>query len=596
MSGKGSVRVPMDPASIPRSEVKSSFDLLFLKRLFKILRLISRSFVTNGTLLFLTALSIFQIYVVSLTGSVIGGFYTTISSKDKNAFLTVMFHASMVIVLSAILDSTTKFLVEILAWRWRKSLCLYVQERYFLRGLYYKLNMIDSHIDNPDQRITQDVDNFSTSLAQVISSFITAPSIVVWYTWKTWKTIGWYAPLIVGGYFVIGYIITKFIMSPIVRLVFQQEKLEGDFRFGHVRVRTSAESIALFDGGDREKAFSEMTFERLLKNKLSIIWRQWSLNTTSNTFTYFGSILNYFVVSLPIFFIASENANASPAYVAMASFYCISLIGGYSQFLNIATFLSDLAGFTARVSDMIETLSRLDGFQVENVFQVEPQVQLENEVESQTCIKFDDVTCYTPAGTCLASNLKFQVEQGENLLIMGPPGSGKTSILRILNGIWPYFSGKIFKPDFTIFYLPQKPYLFPGTFSEQIIYPEMGAADFDRIDFICQEMGIEDISKRYEKDQIINWADELSPGQQQLISFARLFYNEPKFAVLDEATSSLSEECERDVHEICNRLNITLVSVGHRSSLRPYYDRLLKLKEEHRWEFLQLDRDLDKQD
>lgn len=137
----------------------------------------------------------------------------------------------------------------------------------------------DHRVDNPDQRITQDVDYFSTTFSSVLSSCISAPLIIGWYTYQTVTIIAWFIPLLISGYFFLGYFINKLIMSPIVKMVFRQEQLEGDFRYAHARVRTWAESIALYGGGERERLDTEKTFAELLKNKMRIMKWQYSLNS-----------------------------------------------------------------------------------------------------------------------------------------------------------------------------------------------------------------------------------------------------------------------------------------------------------------------------
>jgi len=232
------------------------------------------------------------------------------------------------------------------------------------------------------------------------------------------------------AYFTIGYLVNKFIMSPITRLVFEQEKLEGDFRFEHVRVRTNAESIATYHGGPREKLSAEVTFNKLLRNKLSILRWHWSLNASSNVFAYVGGVLNYVVVALPVLFLTKESdIDSSPLYVGKASFACISLIAGFSQFMNVSEEVSNLAGYTSRIAHMLETLQDLDrrkhfyGNRSEisllskgvlesshcSIFSVNTtSTSPENFYRIETigdCIQFDDVTCYTPSGTRLAKRI-----------------------------------------------------------------------------------------------------------------------------------------------------------------------------------------------
>lgn len=204
-------------------------------------------------------------------------------------------------------------------------------------------------------------------------------------------------------------------------------------------------------------------------------------------------------------------------------------------------------------------------------------------------IQFENVTCYTPTGIQLATKLNFKVEPGKNMLIMGPTGSGKSSILRIMNGLWPFYKGNITKPspyisNMSMFYLPQKPYLFRSTLKHQIIYPKQENEVSDTITReLLNMVGLDYLLELYNLENELYWSDVLSLGEQQLISFARLFFHKPTFAILDEATSSLHEEVEAHLYETCFKNQITTVSVGHRSCLRKFHNCLLLLDKNHSW-------------
>eukprot|EP01114_Cavostelium_apophysatum_P024712 TRINITY_DN976_c0_g1_i2.p1 TRINITY_DN976_c0_g1~~TRINITY_DN976_c0_g1_i2.p1 ORF type:complete len:603 (-),score=109.23 TRINITY_DN976_c0_g1_i2:19-1827(-) len=567
---------------------QNGFDWLMFVRLMSICKIIfKRNMRAIATVIAFTGLAIGQTYLNTYTPKVVGNFYNSIIESDKKLFFNVMYMSCGVILGSALLQSIIQFNVELLAWQWRKALCFYLHGKYFVKSLYYKVVSLDQRVDNPDQRITQDVDNFSTTLATTFSNCVTSPLLIVVYTYRCAAQIGWYAPLIVLGYFLLGYIINKFIMSPIVKLVFNQEQLEGNFRFDHVRVRTCAESIAIFDGGHAEKLVADKNFSDLLRNKMRILRWHFALNTSTNASTYFGSVLNYTVVALPILFIDSD-ITPTASYVVEASYNCLSLVQGFSQIINVSQSLSDLGGFTSRISELLETLRDLDDFDVKPVNDETAPAK----VISGEDIVFEDVTCYTPTGIKLVDKLSFAIKKGMNLLIAGPTGAGKSSILRILNGLWPFFEGNITKPaDSTMFYLPQKPYLFTGNIVEQVIYPisledVQESQIVEEVKTLLQEVQLSSLLKNYTLSQRVNWMDVLSPGQQQLVSFARLFYHRPQFAVLDEATSALNVEYEDLMYQKCaDKYKITTISVGHRKSLRKFHEYLLRLDPQQKWLF-----------
>lgn len=264
-----------------KGEQTSSFDLLFVRRLLSIVRVLYRPRRANVAGILATAAllgAVFaQTYVVSFTGRVIGGFYDSIARSDIGKFVRTVEISCAVLVGSALLFTFTKSCSEFLAWSWRRSLVAHVQGQYFGGLVFYRIAALDTRIDNPDQRITRDVDNFSATLSVIALQCISAPLVIAVYTVLTAKLIAWYAPLIALGYFFLGSVVNKLISSPIVKMVFRQETLEGNFRFIHTWIRSLAEPIALSEGRAREQAFADKAFAALLSNKFKIVCWQFGL-------------------------------------------------------------------------------------------------------------------------------------------------------------------------------------------------------------------------------------------------------------------------------------------------------------------------------
>ena len=260
----------------------SGFDLLFVRRLGTILGILYRGTQENAlgivATLLLLGLSVGQTYIVSFTGKINGNFYQAIAEQDVDGFVKVLKQSVLVITLSAVLYTALNTLSSFLAWCWRRTLVRHALNRYYNNLVYYKISMIDTRIDNPDQRIAQDIDQFCTTLSVILQNCATAPLVLIQYTVLVVNNISWYAPLIIFGYFFVGAVINKLITSPTSRAVFRQEKLEGDFRFTQACVRTMAESIALSDGHEREYTFADETFAALLKNKLRVVGLQCGLS------------------------------------------------------------------------------------------------------------------------------------------------------------------------------------------------------------------------------------------------------------------------------------------------------------------------------
>ncbi|EGC28306.1 hypothetical protein DICPUDRAFT_160365 [Dictyostelium purpureum] len=683
----------------------NKFDWVLFKRFLKIIKIIYlKPTIPIVLLVILFGLAVGSTYLSKYTGIVLANIYGSFSTGNKELFLKSLFTGIGAIGSSALLDAIIKFIVSIMAWRWRKVLCLYMQSIYFKKSLFYKIIAFNDKIDNPDQRITSDIDNFTTLLATIVSQCITSPMIVIYYTYLTFTTINWYAPLIVYGYFFLGYFLNKLVMSPMVSINYLQDKLEGDFRYLHQRIRNFAESIALqgilkenfnvsqenninsynnnnntsnidydkeylinnnnnslknrknkkqnnynnnkndinkkyfnIDGEKNEKDLVEEgqakeQFDNLLRNKKRVICWQFGLNTTSDLFSYLSPLVNYFIISLPVFFLNTKST-LLPAEVTVQSYNCIMLASGFSQYISVSTNISDLSGYVSRISTMIEICfnilndksleTDLVSSSINNTSVSSSSIPLEssnnfsinhsdNDINQRKIIinngeniKLDYLSYYSPKGNKLFSNISLIIEKNQNLLIMGPSGCGKSSLIRIINGLWPFFTGTIDKPNNDkIFFLPQQPYLIFGSLESQILYP-FSKSDSKRINekemrrmfsqfeleyLLDREMEIKN-NQNIINDLTHNWLNQLSNGEQQLISIIRLFYHRPQFALLDESTSSIPQNVEEKVYQIAKQLNITTISVGHRLSLLNYHSHLLKFNKNKNWSIEKINND-----
>lgn len=253
--------------------------------------------------------------------------------------------------------------------------------------------------------------------------------------------------------------------------------------------------------------------------------------------------------------------------------------------------ITELAGHTSRVATLLDVIDDIQAGHFEKAL-VSSASTKENAavlrgrgtVTEGPDIEFTDVPIVSPNGDVLVRSLSFSVRPGDHLLIIGPNGCGKSSLFRILGGLWPVYGGHVRKPPFEdIFYIPQRPYLSRGTLRQQIIYPDSlydmrtkGMSDTDLLD-ILSVLEIANIVDRPNGfDAELEWTDVLSGGLQQRVAMARLFYHKPRYAILDECTSSVTLEVERIMYEEAKGLGITLMTVSHRRSLWKYHSRILQ--------------------
>ncbi|XP_030658623.1 ATP-binding cassette sub-family D member 4 isoform X2 [Nomascus leucogenys] len=600
------------PGPAPGAGARPRLDLQFLQRFLQILKVLFPSWSSQNTLMFLTllCLTLLEQLVIYQVGLIPSQYYGVLGNKDLEGFKTLTILAVMLIVLNSTLKSFDQFTCNLLYVSWRKDLTEHLHCLYFRGRVYYTLNVLRDDIDNPDQRISQDVERFCRQLSSMASKLIISPFTLIYYTYQCFQSTGWLGPVSIFGYFILGTVVNKTLMGPIVTKLVHQEKLEGDFRFKHMQIRVNAEPAAFYRAGHVEHMRTDRRLQRLLQTQRELMSKELWLYIGINTFDYLGSILSYVVIAIPIF--SGVYGDLSPAelstLVSKNAFVCIYLISCFTQLIDLSTTLSDVAGYTHRIGQLRETLLDMSLKSQDCEMLGESEWGLDTAPgwpvaePADTAFLLERVSISAPSSDKpLIKDLSLKISEGQSLLITGNTGTGKTSLLRVLGGLWTSTRGSVqmltdFGPHGVLF-LPQKPFFTDGTLREQVIYPlkevypDSGSADDERILRFLELAGLSNLVARTEGlDQQVdwNWYDVLSPGEMQRLSFARLFYLQPKYAVLDEATSALTEEVESELYRIGQQLGMTFISVGHRQSLEKFHSLVLKLCGGGRWELMRI--------
>uniref|UniRef100_A0A3Q3WYN1 Uncharacterized protein n=1 Tax=Mola mola TaxID=94237 RepID=A0A3Q3WYN1_MOLML len=524
----------------------------------------SQSALMFGTLLAVTLTEQLIIYQVGILPS---HFYNVLADKDYSGFKSLVASAMVLILFNSILKSVDQFICNQMYVSWRKTLTESLHTDYYQCRSYYILNVLREEVDNPDQRISQDAERLCKQMSSMVSRLTVSPFTLAYYTYHCFYSTGWIGPVSIFCYFVIGTFANKILMGPIISTLFEQEKLEGDFRFKHMQIRVNAESAAFYRAGKVEHMRTDRRLQVLLQTQRILVNKELWLYIGVNVFDYLGGFLSYIIIAIPIFTGVYDGLTPGElsALISKNAFVCIYLINGFTQLIDLSTTLSDVAGYTHRIGELREEMEDIRRKQCD----YDPA---SGESPVDTAFIIDHLSYKSPyADELLVEDLSLKISQGTHLLVVGNTGSGKTSLLRVLNRLWEAHSGSFqmttcFGPRGTLF-LPQKPYLTDGTLREQVIYPlkdiypQSGNSSIEFFSSLLKRTGGLDENVDW------NWYDVLSPGEMQRLCFARLFYLQPKYAVLDEATSALTEEAEAQLYRTCKQLGMTLISLSHRSSL-----------------------------
>lgn len=506
-----------------------------------------------------------------------------------------------------------------LTLRFRTRLTRHLYDKYLQGFTYYKVSNLDNRISNADQLLTVDVERFSNSVAELYSN-VSKPILDIGiYSVKLTSSIGMQGPAIMLGYLVLSGMFLTWLRQPTGRFTIAEQKMEGNFRFMNSRLITHSEEIAFYNGNVREKKIIDQSFKRLIDLVRQSQQFRFSVSVIDNAVAkYFATVVGFMVVSKP-FLDQSDPRHATTSYAErMEDYYrsgkmLIKLAEAMGRLVLSGRELTRLAGFTARVTEMIDVLTDLENGKYQRTMLQQGDDGSAASANSAKAldlypgkgklvhvdhvIQFEDVPLVTPNGDVLVKSLNVRVESGMNVVVAGPNGCGKSSLFRILGELWPIFGGRLTKPERNgLFYIPQRPYLTLGSLRDQIIYPHsienmhaVGRTDKDLMEFLEKVQLGYLVDREGGWDVIHDWADVLSGGEKQRVAMARLFYHKPQFAILDECTSAVSVDVEGAMYSHCREQNITLFTVSHRKSLWKYHEYVLRFDGRGNYEFKKIE-------
>ncbi|MBD2074679.1 ABC transporter ATP-binding protein/permease [Phormidium sp. FACHB-592] len=544
-----------------------------------------------GVVLFLLAYTGLSVVLNNKRGVLI----SALSAKDESRFWETVVIFISVLVIYAPLLAGYRYLRDRLSLQWRRWLTNRFVDNYFGDRAYYNLSTSDVDIDNPDQRIAEDVRSFTQESLTFLLVLVESVLSVIAFSGVLWG-ISRSLVLFLLLYALVGTLVTTVVFGkPLVRLNFEQLKKEADFRFSLVRIRENAEAIAFYRGEEQEATQVKYRFLEVFDNVKRLLLWELNLNVLTNAYEFIPFILPALVVAPAIFAGELEVGKVSEAQGAFIRvFFSLNLV--VARFQALTTFgaginrLYSFAEFLEQVELASAELEPVEPEQTQPIEATETAATTLTTIQTVTAdrLALEHLTLQTPSyQRTLVEDLSIEVPTGQGLLVMGASGCGKSSLLRAIAGLWIAGKGTIVRPDADqILFLPQRPYMVLGSLRDQILYPNTHLeADDQHLTQILEQVNLADLAERFGGFEVErDWADVLSLGEQQRLTFARLLLQKPNYAILDEATSALDADNEARLYQHLRAIGTTFLSVGHRSTLTQYHQSVLELSQDKTWQ------------
>jgi putative ATP-binding cassette transporter len=469
--------------------------------------------------------------------------------------------------------------------RWRAWLTNAVISRWLANGRYYQLNLVGGDHQNPEYRIAEDLriatDSPVDFVAGVTSAFLSAATfiVVLWTIGGALTVTLGGSTITIPGFLVIAAIVYAAIASgsimtigrSFVQVSEDKNQAEAEYRYALTRVRENGESIALLGGEEEERDGIDKTFSKVLRQ-----WARLAGQHMRTTLVSQGSSLIAPVVPLLLCAPKFLDGSMTLGQVMQAASAFTIVQTAFGWLVDNYPRLADWNACARRIASLMMSLDGLErAEQGDGIGRIK-----RGETEGEAMLSLNDLSVTLDDGTAVVGETEVAIAPGERLLVAGESGTGKSTLVRALAGLWPWGGGSVnFHPDRRLFMLPQKPYIPSGTLRRAIAYP--GAADDWTVEGIgdaLHKVGLDHLKEKIEEEG--PWDQTLSGGEKQRLAFARLLLHNPDIVVLDEATSALDEKSQDKMMEIVIRElpKATIVSVAHRVELEAFHSRKIVLE------------------
>lgn len=505
-------------------------------------------------------------------------FYDALQEKNYPVFLEQLLRYTVLAFIYIIIAVYKFYLTQQLEMRWRAWMTRHYVKRWLGHQVYYHLELTryarlapDQSPDNPDQRVQEDLNLFTTRTVGLSMELLNAVVTFISFVGILWTLSGeftfnwggtefaipgfmlWVAIL----YCAVGTVLTHYVGRKLIPLNYEQQRREADFRHHLVRVREYSEAIALDRGEAVENQQLNLRFDHVLRNYLQLIDAKKRLTMFTSTF-YQASAVFPFLVAAPRFFSGAIQLGAMMQIASAFSRVQDSLSWFIDNYDNLAAWRA--------------TTDRLTHFEAAIVAASRPP-RLHHEPGNGSGLQVSNLSLDLPTGKRLLAHTALQAKAGDSILLRGPSGSGKSTLFRALAGIWPLASGHVTLPASSMF-IPQHPYFPNASLRDALAYPEP-AASYDEETLkqaLCHALLPQLVDQL---DVVDAWSQKLSGGELQRLALARVFLKKPAWVFADEATSALDEEAEltlyRRLIEMVKAGNGAIISIAHRQTVAAFH-------------------------
>lgn len=533
-------------------------------------------------LFMIVALTASAVYLATAINSWYKSFWDTIQNYDVPGFKHYLLVFAFLATIHVVVSVYNSYLRSCLAIRWRRWLTDKVMHEWMSDDVYYRMQLADRNTENPDQRISEDLNAFVTysislllgtasdlamlgSFGVVLWDLSHAVTITLWND-DTLTLPDGYLLYLALVYAVMGTLLTFYFGKPLVKLNFRQQRYEADFRFSLIRVRENGESVSLYHGEQEEERILGSRFKNVVLNYIKLIGCEKRLGFFTLSYAQLAVIFPI-LVAAPMYF---------AKVITVGSIMQISSAFGRVQD-SLSTIINNFSAWAAFKADIDRLALYFDSMDhASNVKCLKP-------VQEGESFKVSNIRVYTPQGSELCRDLSFELKRGDALLIRGRSGCGKSTLMKTVAGIWPYSEGEVIYPENSkVLFLSQRPYLPLGTLREAAAYPNSPERSGLTERFL-KELGLEKLIPYLDTED--NWSQSLSLGEQQRIAVVRALLMKPDLLFLDEASSAMDGKSEQKAYGLIKELlaSSVLVSVGHRSSLIGYHNITLECEDGSAW-------------